>query len=135
MAKLESNLRTFLCSKSGVTTIFGATAVCRIYVDRQDPKITTAYPFAIIRTVTESPDYAHDGAMPDSSVVQIDVYSNSKTTVNSGTTAIRAELSGYRGAMSGITCGSSFIINTRGDYDPDAKLYRRSTDVEIGQNG
>lgn len=131
MAELESNLRTFLVSKSGVTNIFST----RIYIDRTDPKITTVYPFAIIRTVTEAPSYAHDGAMPDTTLVQIDVYSKSKTTVNSGTTAIRAELSGYSGAMSGITVGSSFIINTRGDYDPDGRVFRRSTDVQIGQNG
>ena len=135
MAELESNLRTFLCAQAGVTAIFGATAVCRIYIDRKDEAITTAYPFAIIRTVTEAPAYAHDGALPDTGTYQIDVYSDSKTTVNSGTTAIRAELTGYKGAMSGVTAGSSFIINTRGDYDPDGRVFRRSTDVQIGQNG
>ncbi len=135
MAELESNLRTFLRSKSGVTTIFGASAVCRIYIDRKDEAITTTYPFAIIRTVQEAPDYAHDGALPDKGVYQIDVYSDSKATANSGTTAIRAELTGYKGSMSSVTAGSSFIVNTRGDYDPDSRVFRRSTDVQIGQNG
>ena len=131
MAELESNLRTFLLSKSGVSTIFST----RIYIDRIDPRITTVYPFAIIRTITEAPMYAHDGALPDKGTYQIDVYSDDKTTANSGTTAIRAELTGYSGSMSGITAGASFIVNTRGDFDPDTRIFRRSTDVEISQNG
>lgn len=135
MAELEESLRTYLCAQSGVTAIFGATADCRIFVDRSDPTNPTLYPFAIIRTVQEAPDYAHDGALPDTGTYQIDVYSDSKTTVNSGTTAIRTELSGFSGAMNGITVGHSFIVNTRGGFDPDARIFRRSTDVEIGQNG
>ena len=136
MAELESSLRTFLCGKDGVTAIFGATAVCRIFVDRNTlPDNPPIFPYAIIRTLQEAPDYAHDGALPDTGVYQIDVYSDSKTTVNSGTTAIRAELSGFKGTMSGVTVGHSFIVNTRGGFDPDARTFRRSTDVEISQNG
>ena len=135
MAEIESSIRTFLCGKSGVTNIFGATAVCRVYVDRVDPKITRIYPYAIIRTVTEAPMYAHDGALPDTGVYQIDVYSDSKTTVNTGTTAIRAELTGFSGTMDQVTVGRSFIVNTRGDFDPDTRTFRRSTDVEISQSG
>ena len=134
MAELESSLRTFLVGKSGVTDIFGSSKT-RIYIDRIDPKITVAYPFAIIRTVTEAPMYAHDGALPDTGVYQIDVYSDSKTTVNSGTTAIRAELSAFTGTMDQVTVGRSFIVNTRGDFDPDTRTFRRSTDVEISQSG
>lgn len=135
MAELESSLRTFLCGKAGVTAIFGATAVCRIAVDRWDPRLDTVYPYAIIRTVSEAPDYAHDGALPDTGVYQIDVYSDSKTTANSGTTAIRDELSGFSGTMDASTVGHSFVVNTRGDFDPASRVFRRSTDVEIGQNG
>ena len=135
MAEIEESLRTYLCLQSGVTAIFGATAVCRIHVDRRDPKLTTAYPYAIIQTVTEAPLYAHDGALPDTGVYQIDVYSDSKTTVNSGTTAIRTELSAFTGAMSGVTVGRSFVVNTRGNFDPDTRTFRRSTDVQIAQNG
>ena len=134
MAELESNLRTFLIGKAGITAIFGSSDT-RIYIDRIDPRITTVYPFAIIRTVFEAPAYAHDGALPDTGMYQIDVYSKEKDEVNSGTTAIRDELTGFSGAMSGITAGHSFIMNTRGDYDPDGRVFRRSTDVEIGQNG
>lgn len=135
MAEIESSLRTYLCAQAGVTAIFGATAVCRIHVDRRDSKLTTAYPYAIIRTVTEAPMNAHDGALPDTGTYQIDVYSDSKTTANSGTTAIRTELTGFSGTMSASTVGHSFIVNTRGDFDPDTRTFRRSTDVEIGQNG
>jgi len=135
MAELESNLRTFLAGKAGVTSIFGATASCRLYIDKIDEDIDAVYPFAIIRTVQEAPGYAHDGALPDKTVVQIDVYSDSKTTVNSGTTAIRAELSGFRGTMGTLAVGSSFILNTRGNFEPDARNFRRSTDVQISQNG
>lgn len=134
MAELESNLRAHLIAQGGITAIFGSSNT-RIYVDRIDPKITVTYPFAIIRTVAEAPDYAHDGALTDTGIYQIDVYSDSKTTVNSGTTAIRTELSGFTGALSSITVGASFIVNTRGEFDPDARVFRRSTDVQIAQNG
>ena len=136
MAELESNLRTYLCGRSGVTDIFGATSVCRIFVDRNtlpdDPPI---FPYAIIRTVAEAPDYAHDGPLPATGLYQIDVYSDVKTTVNSGTTAIRTELSGFSGAMESITVGASFVRDTRGGFDPDTRTFRRSTDFEISQNG
>ena len=134
MAEIESSLRTFLLAQGGVTAVFGTTDT-RIYVDRIDPRIDTVYPFAIIRTVAEAPGYADDGALPDTGTYQIDVYSDSKTTVLSGTTAIRTELSGYSGKMDTIDVGHSFIVNTRGDFDPEARLFRRSTDVEIGQTG
>ncbi len=135
MAEIEYSLRTFLCGKAGVTAIFGATADCRIHVDRSDETNPTVYPFAIIRTVTEAPVYAHDGALPDDGVYQIDVYSDDKLTANSGTTAIRDELTGFSGTMDAHTVGSSFIVNTRGDFDPESRVFRRSTDVQIGQNG
>lgn len=134
MAELESNLRAHLIAQGGITAIFGSSNT-RIYVDRMDPKITVAYPFAIIRTVAEAPSYAHDGALPDTGIYQIDVYSDSKTTVNSGTTAIRTELSGFTGSLSSITVGASLIVNTRGGFDPDKRVFRRSTDVLIAQNG
>lgn len=136
MAEIEYSILAYLCAQSGVTAIFGATAVCRIHLDRRDETLDpTTYPYAIIRTVTEAPMYAHDGALPDTGVYQIDVYSDDKLTANSGTTAIRAELSGFSGTMSASTVGHSFIVNTRGDFDPDSRTFRRSTDVEIGQNG
>jgi len=131
MAELESNLRTFLLSKSGVNDEIST----RLYVDRKDSRIVTAYPYAIIRTVQEAPGYAHDGALPDSGLYQIDVYSDSKTTVNSATTAIRAELTGFSGALSGVTAGAVFVTDTRGGFDPDVRVFRRSTDYQIRQNG
>lgn len=134
LAELESSLRTFLVGKTGVKAIFG-TSPTRIYVDRIDEKLTAVYPFAIIKTVFEAPGYAHDGALPDTGLYQIDVFSDNKTTVNSGTTAIRNELSGYSGALGSVTAGHAFIMDTRGDVDSDGRVFRRSTDVEIGQNG
>ena len=134
MAELLPNMRTYLIGKSGITDVFGATDT-RIYVDRIDPKITTAYPFAILRDVTGGPGYAHDGALPDTSFVQIDVYSDAQSTADSGRTAIEAELSGLTGAMSNVTVGSSFVSNKRGDFDPESRRFRRSLDVQIGQNG
>lgn len=137
MAEIEYSIRTYLCAQAGVTAIFGATADCRIHIDHRDETLDedTTYPFAIIRTVVEAPAYAHDGALPDTGIYQIDVYSDDKLTANSGTTAIRAELSGFSGAMSASTVGRSFIVNTRGGFDPDSRTFRRSTDVEIAQNG
>jgi len=134
MAELLPIMRTYLLTKSGITTAFGSS-LTRIYVDRIDPKITTTYPFAILRDITGGPDYAHDGAMPDTSFVQVDVYSDAQTTADSGRAAIEAELSAYKGAMGAITVGSSFVTNKRGDYDPGGRIFRRSLDVEIGQNG
>ena len=131
MAEVTSNLRTYLLSVSAVSTIFGT----RIYVDHKSEKITTAYPFAIIRTVAEAPDYTLSGALPMRSLIQIDVYSNSPTTADTGKSAIGAAVTAYKGAMSGITVGSSFITDQRGDFDPEGQIYRHSIDIQIGQNG
>ena len=131
MAEVTTNLRTYLLSKTAVSTIFGT----RIYVDHKSEKITTAYPFAIIRTVAEAPDYMMSGALPDRSLIQIDIYSNSPTTADTGKAAIVTTLSGYRGAMSGITVGSCFITDKRGDFEPEGQIFRRSIDIQISQNG
>lgn len=134
MADIEANIITFLSAQAGVQAIFGSSP-SRIYVERKDPAITTTYPYAILRTVTQAPDYAHDGSLPDSGLYQIDVYSDSKPTVNSGEAAISAELSGYSGSMGTATVGASFIEDVRGDFEPDDQNFRRSIDVSITQNG
>jgi len=131
VAEVTSNLRTFLLSKSGVSNLFST----RLYVDHKSEKITTAYPFGIIRTVAEAPDYTLGGALPNRTLIQIDVYSNSPTTADTGKAAIIAELSAYKGAASGITVGSSFIVDNRGDFEPEGQIFRRSIDIQIGQNG
>ena len=131
MAEVTTNIRTYLLSKSGVSTIFGT----RLYVDHKSEKITTAYPFGIIRTVAEAPDYTMSGALPNRTLIQIDVYSDSPTTADTGKAAIITQLSGYRGAASGITVGSSFITDNRGDFEPEGQIFRRSIDIQIGQNG
>jgi len=134
MAELLPSMRTYLIAKAGIKAVFGSTLV-RIYIDRIDPKITTTYPFAILRDIVGGPDYAHDGAMAETGSVQIDVYSTAQSTADSGRTAIQTELSALTGTMSSITVGSSFISNKRGDFDPVSRVFRRSMDVQIGQNG
>lgn len=134
MADSETSLLSFLISKTSVKAAFGSSNT-RIYVDRKDEAITTAYPYAIIRTVTEAPEYAHDGNLPDVTLFQIDIYSDAKSTANSGAAAIRAELDGYKGTLGSITAGSSFIQNVRGGFDPDSRTFYRSTDILISQNG
>lgn len=135
MADIEANLKSYLCGKSGVTSLFGATAVCRIFVDRMHPSTTVAYPYAIIRTVQEAEEYAHDGELPATGLYQIDVYSSSKTTVNSGIAAIKTELSALTGTVGTAKFGHCFAMNTRGGFDPESNVFKRSTDYEIGQNG
>ena len=134
MASVESNLRTYLIGKAGITAIFGASNT-RIYVNRVHASITTAYPYAILRRVLGAPPYAHDGALPETSLTQIDVYSDSATTVDTGSAAIRTELSGLTGTVSGLTVGHTFITDQREDFDPESRTFRNSTDYEIGQNG
>jgi len=131
VAETTSNLRTYLLSVTAVSTIFST----RIFIDRKDERITTAYPFAIIRTVTEAPGYTLSAALPPSGVYQIDVYSTSITTADTGKAAIKTAVSAYKGAMSNITAGSSFIVDERGDYDEEGQVFRHSIDLAIGQNG
>ena len=134
MADLEASLRTYLIAQAGIKTAFGSSNT-RIYIDRIDPKITAVYPFAILRTAAEAPDYVMSGETKDRALIQIDVYSTSKTTVNSGAYAIRTVLSGYKGTAGSVSIGSCFVNATRGGYDPDAKIFRRSVDYAIGLNG
>jgi hypothetical protein len=132
MAELLPNMRAYLIVQAGITAVFGVSDT-RIYVDRID--VTAVYPFAIIRDIDGGPDYAHDGALPDTGSVQVDVYSTAQATADSGRAAIETELSGFTGAMSSITVGSAFVSNKRGQHDPDAQVFMRSFDIEIGQNG
>lgn len=135
MAELESSFVTYLVGLAGVQTEFGSGSTHRIYVDHKDERIDTVYPFAIVRTVFENTPYAHDGGLPDSSLLQVDVYSDSKTTVNSGVTALRTALSGFSGTMSSVTVGSVFVSNVRGSFDPEARVFVRSVDFQIAQDG
>ena len=134
MAETLPLLRTYLISKAGIKAAFGST-LTRIYADRIDAKIVVSYPFAIIRDISGGPDYAHDGAMPGVSFVQDDDYSDAQGTADSGRAAIEAEMSAYKGAMGAITVGSCFVTNKRGNFDPDSRVFSRSLDLEIGQNG
>jgi len=131
MAELEANLLTFMFSLSDITDIFST----RIYVDRKDEAITTVYPYAILRTVTEAPGYAHDGDIPDTSLIQIDVYSDDKSEVNDGVTAIEDNLGGYTGTVGYLSVGRIFVTNVRGAYDPDVRVFRRSIDMQVSQIG
>lgn len=134
MADFESSLRTYLIGLAAIKTAFGSTNT-RIYIDRIDESITPSYPFAIIRTVSEAMQYAHDGELKDDELIQIDVYSTSKSTANSGAAAIKTALSGYSGTMGSVTAGSSFVVSVRGQYVPENRTFYRSMDVQIGLNG
>ena len=133
MADFEASLLAYLIAQSGIKAVFGSSNT-RIYIDKIDERITPTYPFAIIRTVDETVEYAHDGELADSELMQIDVYSTSKTTANSGTLAIRNELSGLTGTMGSVTIGSAFVVDTRGVWNPDARVFLRSLDVQFAQN-
>ncbi len=136
MAELEYSLITHLLTIGGVTAEFGIGTASRIYVDHRDERIKpTVYPFAIIRTVFENTAYAHDGALPDDSLIQFDVYSDDKLTVNSGVTALRTALSGFSGTMSSSNVGSIFVSNVRGSFDPESQVFVRSVDFQIAQDG
>lgn len=131
MAELEANLLTFMLSLSDITDVFSS----RIYVDRKDASIPTVYPYAIIRTVTEAPGYAHDGDLPDNTLIQIDAYSDDKSEVNAGVTAIEDNLGGYHGSVGYLSVGSIFVTDVRGGFEPDAQHFRRSIDMQISQIG
>jgi hypothetical protein len=135
MAELESSLVTYLIGLAGVQAEFGSGSTHRLYVDHKDERITTVYPFAIIRTVFENSRYAHDGTLPDDSLIQVDVFSDSKTTANSAVTALRTALSGFSGTMDASTVGSIFVRNVRGTFDPESQLFVRSVDFQIAQDG
>ena len=133
MADFEGSLRTYLIAQTGIKTAFGATNT-RIYIDRIDESITPVYPFAIVRTVSEPTDYAHSGALADRELMQIDVYSTSKATANSGAAAIKTVLSGFSGTMSSVKVGSAFIVDARSVYSPETRTFVRSLDVQFAQN-
>ena len=136
MAEVETDIRTLLMTKAGVTSIFGASPNTRIHTDHKEfSLVEDNYPYAIIRTVTEAPDYVHDGALPVTGLYQIDIYSDVLSTAKSGFAAIKTEMSALTGTMGTSTVGHSFVTDIRGGFDPDVKIFRRSVDVEIGLNG
>jgi len=131
LAEIEPNLRTYFLAQSSVTDLIST----RLYVDRIDPSIEPTYPLAIMQTIIENTDYAHDGELMPRALIQVDVFSDDKSESVTTATTMRDEVSGYSGAIGSLSNVTIFVSNIRGGWDTGTQRFRRMFDVDVRVNG
>ena len=124
--EITSNLRTFLLTDTNVSAAFGV----RIYVVNAPDN--PSYPFAIIRKVSPSPDYSHDGRWKNDDLVQIDVYDDDLSGCVSNAGLIESKLDGYAGEMGNVSNAIAFIEQAPiEEWSPEARHYHSRIDITI----
>lgn len=127
MEIITSMIKHFM-NDADVTAVFGH----RITGDRIPD--TTSYPCARLRLITSPLSYSHGGDHTRTALVQIDVYSDSESDVDTGKEVIRDSIDGYRGAMGNMDIGYCFINYGPGQYDETMRRYWRVLEARIATN-
>lgn len=118
MSDIPSSVRAYLKTVSAVSTAFGE----RIFVLKVPDGAT--YPFAVIRTVADSPNYTQDGESTRNTIIQIDVYDDSISDAYINVDKIRAALTGYSGTMGSHTVGAIFVREGQDQWMSDARHFK-----------
>lgn len=125
MAEVAYALRSFLKTDADVSTAFGE----RISVSRVPDN--QALPFALIRIINQPQEFSHDGPGNVRGMYQVDVYDDSEVNCQAHAELIRSALNGRKGMMGDVMTGYVWVSNTRGEYVPDLRNYRRIMEVTI----
>lgn len=125
MSDIPSSVRAYLKTKSAVYTAFGD----RIFVLKVPDG--ASYPFAVIRTVADSPFYTQDGEATRNTIIQIDVFDDSIADAYTNVDKIRTALTGYSGTMGSHTVGAVFVREGQDLWMADARHFKVFNQYEI----
>lgn len=104
--EIEEALRTYLLTKTALTTLVGT----RIVADGIFG--TTQTPCVVFFKVSDVKSHTHDGISDlENPVFQFSAYSDVKTTTRSIANAIRDALCDYTGTLSGVTVQYIKLLN------------------------
>jgi hypothetical protein len=127
MAEIEEALRTYLLTKTTLTTIVST----RIYAEQIDGGTLPAVQFIKISDVK---DHTFDGQQAlERPVFQFSGAATTKTQARSTINAIKAALCDYAGTLSGVDIQYIRLLNeTSGTYNTDSgKVYYDDAEFEI----
>lgn len=129
---MEEALIALILDDGGVTHLMGTS----VWWGRA-PQASTTYPRVVLRKVSGIPDYHLQGPSGlEMSRVQVDCYGATYTSAKASARAVRAVLSGYRGAVSGRRLQGGFIgaerdLPNEEDASGAQNLFAVSFDVTI----
>jgi hypothetical protein len=123
-----TSLISHLMNDADVTAVFGR----RITGDRIPD--SPSYPCARLRLITSPLSHSHSGNHTRTALVQIDVYSDSESDVDTGKEVIHDSLDGYRGMMGSMDIGYCFVNYGAGQYDETLRRYWRILEARIATN-
>ena len=124
MSDLESSFRTFILQQEAI----GAAISGRLYFDKIPDGVIT--PYVRAKTITDETSYHQQGVSVGKSMIQLDVFAESKSGCAVTATLIRTILAGYRGAM-GTFRVVLFVRNVPSDWEELVRLFRKILEVEI----
>ena len=116
---IASSVRTFLVANTTVKAAFGERIVVQFVPDG------TAYPFAVIRTVSDPAFYTQDGEATRETIIQIDTFDDSLADAYTNALKIRAALTGYSGELeTGVSVGAIFVREGQDQWMSDARHFK-----------
>lgn len=123
---IEQDLRTYLLGLAPIATLLGT----RIYPARLPQGVTL--PAVTYQRIAGINEVTHDGAENLSRArIQIDVWADTYGAMVAIAKAIRAALSGYRGAMGDNPVTVARVLNEIDMPEPEPVLWRRVIDALI----
>jgi hypothetical protein len=118
MSDIPSSVRAFLKSDATVLAAFGERIVVQYVPDG------TAYPFAVIRTVSDPAFYTQDGESRRETIIQIDTFDDSLADAYTNAIKIRDALTGHSGTMGSHTVGGVFVREGQDQWMSDARHFK-----------
>ncbi len=123
-------LRTFLLADATISNLIGVRAYSQKLP--QDP----TFPSIVITTISGQERYSTEGATgPPIGRFQIDSWDSTQAGSRTLAAAVRARLSGYKGAAGSESIKGAFIENDFDMYDYELNKYRRFQDYTINFTG
>jgi hypothetical protein len=128
MAEIITALISHLTNTPDVFSVFGNRITSKGIPDNQ------AYPCAYMFLVTGPRTYTHDKNVTRTITVQIDVFDDDQSRLDTSTELIRNALSGHSGQIGSMTAGYVFVNDGPGEWNAEDRNYRNILEVTIGTN-
>tara|TARA_R110002153_G_scaffold264954_2_gene427152 strand:+ start:339 stop:722 length:384 start_codon:yes stop_codon:yes gene_type:complete len=126
---IDSNLRTWLLSKSQITGITSNVYPLRL----PQNKFTET---SIVYNLIDGFPGLNVGSVAQTSAatIQLDVYAPTYSGVRTLTTELITILNGYQGPLGALEASMIVVRSIRNTYEEDLKLYRSTIDIDVHVN-